>query len=97
MQQKEVEIRSDLTQLSRTQVKAPSMLDWGMELVAVTEPIEVRRLEREVNWSGAVSAWDPWVGAGMIGRVIQEEQRTLQFLNTDWNAQLGWPETRDAL
>eukprot|EP00854_Cymbomonas_tetramitiformis_P016774 gene16774-biopygen17307 len=45
----EVRKRGDVAQLTRTQVKVASQLDWGLELV-MTVPHEVKRLAREVDW-----------------------------------------------
>eukprot|EP00854_Cymbomonas_tetramitiformis_P008505 gene8505-biopygen8624 len=45
----EVQKRGDVTQLTSTQVKIASQLDWGLGLV-MTVSHEVKRLAREVDW-----------------------------------------------
>ncbi|KAK3275799.1 hypothetical protein CYMTET_16086 [Cymbomonas tetramitiformis] len=96
MAQEEIDKRGDVTKLSRVRVKDASALNWGLELV-MTVPYEVRRLAKELDCTGLHSAWDPWAGTGVISKVMKEEWKHLEFMNTDWNPQLGWTEARNAL
>ncbi|KAK3252192.1 hypothetical protein CYMTET_38499 [Cymbomonas tetramitiformis] len=70
MSMEEVQKREDVTQLIRTQVKVDSRLDWGLELVIMTVPHEVKRLANEVDWKKIKHGWDPWAGTGVIGNVM---------------------------
>ncbi|KAK3279392.1 hypothetical protein CYMTET_6882 [Cymbomonas tetramitiformis] len=61
MEKEEVQKRGDATQLSRTQVKVASQLEWGLELV-MTVSHEVGRLASELDWKRISRVW------GSMGR-----------------------------
>ncbi|KAK3254152.1 hypothetical protein CYMTET_36628, partial [Cymbomonas tetramitiformis] len=64
-------------ELTRTQVKIASQLDWGLELV-MTVPHEVKRLAREVDWKKLKQVWDPWAGP-RCARVRDKELGSLSL------------------
>ncbi|KAK3242938.1 hypothetical protein CYMTET_47392 [Cymbomonas tetramitiformis] len=55
MKKEEVQKMGDATQLSRTQVKVASQLEWGLELV-MNVPHEVKRLANQIDWKTRVGS-----------------------------------------
>ncbi|KAK3287084.1 hypothetical protein CYMTET_5392 [Cymbomonas tetramitiformis] len=83
-------------ELSRTQVKVATQLEWGLELV-MTVPHEIKRLANETDWKKITHVWDPWDGTRVINKVMLLEWPHSEIMNNDWNPHLKWLRALNAM